>query len=232
MDTVLLPGTGFLELALAAAERTGAGAVQELTLQAPLIFADEGRAVQLQCTVSGSDEQGRCEFAIYSRAESVSDGGEPEDGQWTRHAGGILVREVQSVGGGRAAASVERSALPAGESWPPAGAQELDVEFLYDRLVEVGYHYGPAFQGLRRVWRKGDEIFAEVSLGDAQTPEASDFYLHPALSDSALHGWLLGTLDDLRATELRSLSVSRVCVFMDMKLPPCVCASARTMSED
>ncbi|MGW1291161.1 acyltransferase domain-containing protein, partial [Streptomyces sp. NPDC002586] len=40
--TVLLPGTGFVEMALQAAERTGCDTVDELTLHAPLILPEQG----------------------------------------------------------------------------------------------------------------------------------------------------------------------------------------------
>ena len=54
MDSALLPGTGFIELALAAASHTGSQTLEELTLQAPLLLGDEG-AVQIQLTVSEPD---------------------------------------------------------------------------------------------------------------------------------------------------------------------------------
>ncbi|WP_308408855.1 polyketide synthase dehydratase domain-containing protein, partial [Streptomyces sp. AC627_RSS907] len=49
-----------------------------------------------------------------------------------------------------------------------------------------GLGYGPAFQGLRALWRHGDAWFAEVRLPDDQS--ADGFGLHPALLDAALHG--------------------------------------------
>src|SRR5262249_20885045 len=49
-----------------------------------------------------------------------------------------------------------------------------------------GYGYGPSFQGLQAVWRRGEEIFAEVALPEEQT-DANQFGLHPALLDAALH---------------------------------------------
>ena len=51
-------------------------------------------------------------------------------------------------------------------TWPPPGATPVDIDGLYDRLAARGYGYGPAFQGLTAMWRRGDEIFADVSLPD------------------------------------------------------------------
>ncbi|MBI0301270.1 polyketide synthase dehydratase domain-containing protein, partial [Streptomyces sp. PRKS01-29] len=42
-------------------------------------------------------------------------------------------------------------------------------------------------QGVRAAWRRGDEVFAEVVLGEEQRAEAGRFGLHPALLDAALH---------------------------------------------
>ena len=81
--------------------------------------------------------------------------------------------------------------------WPPAGAEEVDVESLYDRLAEAGYGYGPAFQGVQAAWRRGEEVFVEVALDDARADEAGRFVVHPALLDAALHGlYLLDEVGD------------------------------------
>jgi thioesterase domain-containing protein/NAD(P)-dependent dehydrogenase (short-subunit alcohol dehydrogenase family) len=45
---------------------------------------------------------------------------------------------------------------------------------------------------LRAAWRRGQEIFAEVSLPEDQRAEASAFGVHPALLDAAFHAVLLG----------------------------------------
>ncbi|WP_372506383.1 polyketide synthase dehydratase domain-containing protein [Actinomadura madurae] len=70
-------------------------------------------------------------------------------------------------------------------SWPPPDAESLPVDGLYPALADAGLGYGPAFQGLRSVWRHGDEILAEVSLPGSEGN--GTFTLHPALLDTALH---------------------------------------------
>jgi len=50
-----------------------------------------------------------------------------------------------------------------------------------------GYEYGPAFQGLRAVWRLGDDLYAEVELPAAAGESQDGFGIHPALLDAALH---------------------------------------------
>ncbi|MFD0392433.1 polyketide synthase dehydratase domain-containing protein [Streptomyces nogalater] len=67
------------------------------------------------------------------------------------------------------------------------GARPVPAEDAYDRLAALGYDYGPAFQGLRALWRRGEETFAEVEL----PVDAGTFALHPALFDAALHADVL-----------------------------------------
>ncbi|WP_344341099.1 SpnB-like Rossmann fold domain-containing protein, partial [Streptomyces rhizosphaericus] len=52
------------------------------------------------------------------------------------------------------------------------------------------------FQGVRAAWRRGDEVFAEVALGEEQRAEAGRFGLHPALFDAALHMAGVGPEDE------------------------------------
>ncbi|MFJ7911778.1 SDR family NAD(P)-dependent oxidoreductase [Kitasatospora sp. NPDC096204] len=165
--TVLLPGTAFVELAVKAGDEVGCGRVSELTLEVPLLLPERG-AVQLQLHLGEPDDSGRRPLTVHSRPE----GGE---GEWTRHASGLLEPDTAEAGFDLAA-------------WPPAGAQPVPVDGVYEGLAEQGYHYGPAFQGLKAAWRRGEEVFAEVEL----PVEEQGFALHPALFDAALHAADLG----------------------------------------
>jgi polyketide synthase 12 len=182
--TVLFPGTGFVELALRAGSEVGCGALDELTLEAPLFLAPEA-GMQVQLAVEPADERGRREIAIYSRPEGDDQlGGAAE---WTRNARGIL----------SPAPAADPHAAP--EAWPPEGAEPLEVEGLYDRLADAGFEYGPSFQGLTAAWRLGEEVFAEVSLPEERASEATRFGLHPALLDSTAHAGI-----DLALTEAQA----------------------------
>ena len=41
--------------------------------------------------------------------------------------------------------------------WPPADADAVPVTDAYERLAALGYGYGPTFQTLRAMWRRGPE---------------------------------------------------------------------------
>ena len=75
-------------------------------------------------------------------------------------------------------------------TWPPKDADSVPLHGFYDRLADEGYTYGPVFQGLRAVWRQGEDVYAEVGLPADQQEEAGRHGLHPALLDAALHAWL------------------------------------------
>ncbi|MDT0543549.1 type I polyketide synthase [Streptomyces lonegramiae] len=178
---VLFPGTGFLELAIRAGDQVGCGSVEELTLATPLVVPERD-AVTVQLWAGEPDGSGRRSLNVYSRPADVA------EGPWVRHATGVL-----AVG--------EYRAEPDGAVWPPEGATEVGLEGFYERFAEGGFAYGPAFQGLRAVWRRGDEIFAEVAL-DEQVGDAESFGVHPALLDAALHAALFVDLDASAAGRL------------------------------
>ncbi|MFC9426267.1 beta-ketoacyl synthase N-terminal-like domain-containing protein [Streptomyces sp. NPDC056987] len=86
---------------------------------------------------------------------------------WTRHASGRL----------RAA----RGPVPEryGAEWPPAGAERIEVADRYD-----SFGYGPAFRAVTALWRRGEEVFAEIGLPEGV---GGGFGLHPVLLDAAVH---------------------------------------------
>ncbi|WP_435593896.1 polyketide synthase dehydratase domain-containing protein, partial [Nocardia sp. bgisy118] len=67
----------------------------------------------------------------------------------------------------------------------------MNIDGLYEQLAETGFDYGPAFQGLQAVWRRGGEVFAEVVLPQPAAEQAGLFGIHPALLDAALHPALI-----------------------------------------
>ncbi len=191
MGTVLLAGTAFVELALHAGRQVGCELLRELTLEEPLVLAEQGD-VQVQITVGELDEAGCRSVHFHSRATSSSlEGGE----EWTRNAGGVLARgESESRASPGSPASPESPEGPAldareahGQAWPPPGAVAVPLGDLYERLAAGGFEYGPTFQCLQAVWLVGGDLFAEVSLSEEQRAQGEQFGLHPALLDAALH---------------------------------------------
>ncbi|MGP3972081.1 KR domain-containing protein, partial [Streptomyces sp. 6N223] len=174
-ETVMLPGTALLELALHAAEHTESPHVEELLLQHPLIL-DSTTPLDLQIVIGTPDDAAGRALRIYTRPQSSP------TAEWTRHASVTLTSEPPS-----------HPAPAEGEAaWPPSGAEPVDIAGFYDSAASNGYEYGPAFQGLTALWRHGDDLLADITLpdgdGDGDSADGTDaLAIHPALLDAALH---------------------------------------------
>nr|WP_263406821.1 type I polyketide synthase [Streptomyces kanamyceticus] len=171
-DTVLVPGTAFVELALHAGHHTHTPHLDDLTIETPLTLTHDN-PVQVQVFVGEPDEADGRIVHVYSRPEAGTDEEEP----WERHAVGRLTPVATAM-----------RSVPDGDAeraWPPRDAVPLDTADFYERLADLGYGYGPVFQGLRAVWRAGDDLYAEIALPDGV--DVSTYGIHPALLDAALH---------------------------------------------
>nr|WP_246843003.1 type I polyketide synthase [Allokutzneria sp. NRRL B-24872] len=131
--------------------------IAELTLETPLVLPENG---EVELRVEDSEHS----LVIEARGEQG----------WVRHATAALEPAVPPP-------PVEWT------TWPPEGSSPLSLEGFYDRLSAAGFHYGPTFRGLHAAWRRGEEIFAEVSVA------GTGHQLHPALADSALHAMSLAS---------------------------------------
>ncbi|MGW9602531.1 type I polyketide synthase, partial [Streptomyces albidoflavus] len=167
---VLFPATGFLELAVRAADEVGCDRVEEFTLATPLLLPAD-TAVVVQVWAGAPDESGARTVSLYSRSADTP------DALWTQHATGVLTTGAVT--------------LPAdAETWPPKGAVAVGLEDFYDRT-----EYGPVFRTIRAVWKRGDEAFVEAAL-PPQADDAEYYGMHPALLDAAVQSVGFAGLDD------------------------------------
>jgi acyl transferase domain-containing protein len=165
---VLMAGAALAELVRAAAAAHGmAGAprVRGLVLQTPLVLSEAGaRRVQV---VLGETAAEAVSVSVYSQpAQGASGVG------WTQHASATVTAEEAA-----APAPLDLAALQA------RCAEALDVGAVYADLAEVGLAFGPAFQGLRSLWRGDGESLAEVALAAGMT--ADGYGVFPPLLDAA-----------------------------------------------
>ncbi|KUN00411.1 beta-ketoacyl synthase [Streptomyces yokosukanensis] len=183
----LLPGTGLVELAVRAGDEAGCSVLEELVIEAPLVVPEHG-GVRMQVVLGAPAENGSRTVEVYSQREDAPDDGEV----WTRHATGTLSASAPTPG-----TDFDFAA------WPPPGAQQVEVDAVgfYDELRERGVGYGPAFQGVRAVWRRGEELFAEVALPEELRKDAAGFGIHPALLDAALQTGTFRAMADAQPQE-------------------------------
>ncbi len=174
---VLFPGAGFVELVLRAGDEVGCSVLEELTLLAPLVLPP-GAGARVQVVVDAASELSSRGVWVYSRGVGAGS-------VWVLHAQGVLT------------AGLPEPALDL-SVWPPVGALAVNAGDVYEVLAGRGYEYGPAFRGLRALWRRGEEVFADVTVGEGVT--VGGFGIHPVVLDAALHAW--GVADGGDATML------------------------------
>jgi acyl transferase domain-containing protein/D-arabinose 1-dehydrogenase-like Zn-dependent alcohol dehydrogenase/acyl carrier protein/NADP-dependent 3-hydroxy acid dehydrogenase YdfG len=166
-DRVFVPGAALAELVRAAADDHSGGRAPQVTglvLQAPLALAErETKRVQVVLTDAGA------RAALYGQAADAAPGA-----PWVQH----VSADVSPASSEKAPAALDLTAIRA------RCRESVDVTSVYAGLVSIGLHHGPAFQGLRALWRGPREALAEVEL--AEGLDADGYGLHPALLDAAL----------------------------------------------
>ncbi|MFF7251541.1 thioester reductase domain-containing protein, partial [Embleya sp. NPDC008237] len=162
----MLPSAAMAELAVRAGDEVGCSGVADLTIDTPLTIPDGG-GVRVRVTMGAADEDGFRRITIGSRPDR-DDPVVP----WQVHATGLLTEPAPAP-------------MISLDAWPPPGADPVELGDLHRRLDDKGYTHGPAFRGLRALWQRDEELFAEVRLPDDTDPDT--FGIHPALLDAALH---------------------------------------------
>jgi NADPH:quinone reductase-like Zn-dependent oxidoreductase/NAD(P)-dependent dehydrogenase (short-subunit alcohol dehydrogenase family)/acyl carrier protein len=149
-----------------------------------MLLPADGGALDVQVFVERAGEDGLRAVSVHARPASSPVGTASGQAAWVLHAHG-------RIAGGGPSIALEPQASATGE-WPPRDALETDLSSAYERLAADGYTYGPAFRALRRMWRRGDELLAEVALPE-QARTDDGFGVHPVLIDAALHAVLLAS---------------------------------------
>ncbi len=175
--SVVLPATAYIEMALAAAagafENAGLFTITELAFQQALLLPENGsRAVQL---ILYPVTAGVASFQVFSLPVVEENG----KGVWTLHAAGkIELGKVNKPRSGQSHASLKELQSHCQE--------EVPVSEMYERLRDSGLQYGPAFQGMKRLWRGDGEALGQVELPHTLESEANAYHVHPALLDACL----------------------------------------------
>ncbi|MBL8164704.1 MAG: SDR family NAD(P)-dependent oxidoreductase, partial [Anaerolineae bacterium] len=162
----LLPATGYVELATAAAQQLyGTAYVQDLTIHDALIVADdETRTAQLIIT---PQDASRASFEYFTQ-------GADEDG-WKLHASGSLVSGQVAP-----SAQVDLAVVRA------RCAETVSGEAHYQHLFDNGLTFGESLHGIQSIWRRDGEVLAEIRLPERAAAEFGAYQFHPALLDACL----------------------------------------------
>ncbi|PWW63313.1 non-ribosomal peptide synthetase/type I polyketide synthase [Actinokineospora spheciospongiae] len=157
----LFPAAGYVEMALQAVKALTGGTdatVADLRLRKALFLSDsDPRPVHL--SLSGEDAS----FTVATASDT---------GERVVHASGVLRAEQRAL----PATPLDADAVRA------RARQHLDGPGAYAELARLGYHYGPAFQGITEVWVGRDEALARIEAPAGV--DAAGHHLHPVLLDS------------------------------------------------
>jgi phthiocerol/phenolphthiocerol synthesis type-I polyketide synthase C len=164
-EAVVLPGVAMLALAASAARaRTGVTprVLSNVRFRAHLTLGDEPAHVRV---LWRDDVSEGGSVSLYSLPAGAT--------RWTEHASGRFERAKQPP---------EVSLFPA----RMCDGTPLDGADFYQGCAARGLNYGPAFQGVQRIYVEGDRALGEVKLSDACAASLRAHGLHPALWDGAL----------------------------------------------
>lgn len=211
-DGVIFPGTGFAELALAAArawEQEELVEIEELEIRAPIVFGSEHAKI-LRVQIDSQDGS----FTIKAREQMQAD-------DWTVHAVGRILREPCSL-------------LLDGETMQvPARPPDFDRARHEEMTKTVGLSYGPAFQAIDRGWIEPWGASALFDIPHEVAAELDQYHMHPALLDNAFQLIIQILRDHLYRyidTAFVPVKLGRIVFRSGAKAPRHACAMLRRQS--
>jgi len=163
-NSLIFPGAGYLEMALAAARELKGDSsfeLQQIQFKRPLLLA-ENKASHLQLTCNSSGDAWEI-HAFNKHAEEA----------WLLQAKGRLT----TISSPPVAEKLDIEALKS--SYP----QAVDRDRIYETFSQLGLNYGPQFQGIEQLNLTADG--ALVSLRPVAENSADDnFLVHPSILDA------------------------------------------------
>lgn len=188
--TVVFPGAGYIEMALAAAAQGSHASSQPANCLSGITFH---KALPLPALADADNEQSAPRFQIilagdtidiHSQAQGTDASSAPT---WVHHA----TSKRESAEGVSAASDVQ--SLPLAELQNRLG-NPIDQAACYRQFEELGLRYGPAFQGIDLLWpgeQGGDqEVLTRLQVQPEIASEQAAYQLHPVLIDLCLQSFL------------------------------------------
>jgi len=163
-DAIVMPGTAFAEMALAAGRLWHGGdqvEIEQLEIRSPLVLA-ESQSKVVRFVIDPTDGG----FTIRSRDHGTEEA-------WTLHATGRIIEEPHDILGPQAPLTLPTR---------PADTNGDEHRML---TGAVGLDYGPAFRALESIWVEDGSVCATFHIPHAIESELAAFDLHPALLDCA-----------------------------------------------
>jgi myxalamid-type polyketide synthase MxaB len=175
-ETTILPGTAYLDMALAAGAtiaQSGQGCrLEGVTIQKALVLPEQGEAKPLQMVLQPEGETAYS-FQIFSPDMS------PQDAQrlpvWNLHAAGKLYLE-----------KTEKPETVNLTELQHQITEEVTVADLYHKFQQQRIDYGASFQAVHQVWRHQNRALGHIVLPQSVALALDNYQLHPVLLDTCL----------------------------------------------
>lgn len=166
MDVPVFPGTGYVEIALAAARELIPGdspvELRHVAFKQSMPLP-QGNRRRTQVVFNASDT----ELGVSSRAFMASE-------DWVLHMRCRVRKSEQTP--------------PPPLPWvhdPDAFGTAISGSVIYDTTPQYGFDYGPSFAAIERIWRNGSDALCRLVIND--DADHAGMMFSPALLDAAMH---------------------------------------------
>ncbi|MEO1396834.1 MAG: beta-ketoacyl synthase N-terminal-like domain-containing protein, partial [Cyanobacteria bacterium J06634_5] len=227
---VIFPGTGYLEMAVAA----GAIASKDNTLNTalfpqqvaivnPLLLNNQLRTVQTILTPASTGYR----FEIYSREpEKTTENAtkkttdqsphkttalHPQD--WMLHCEGLLTNQQHSVLAGSQSPESPRVDLKALQK---SLSEQVTTARHYAFCQALGLNYSGAFGGVQALWRGDGEVLTAIQVPEGLGADRGHYHVHPAILDACFQGVFMALPTTRQATAYVPISVDSIQVYQSL----------------
>ena len=196
---IVFPGAAYVEAGLALHRKLHG---KDTAVIADLVFHNmlivEPKRNQILCTEYLEDQRN---FNIYSRYNE-------DEADWKKHASGKIIKTAYHLLGKREPADFELLRRRMTEECP--------ADTLYLDLQGRGLDYGHQFRNARQLWHSDREFLVHIDSEDKFSDDKTEYTLHPAILDCAIHS-LLAIIPDNNAYV--PVTIERV--ILQHSPPPC-----------
>src|SRR5262245_17182251 len=175
LRNTVLPGSAYIEMALAAAQRIYGRVptrLHNVSFRAPVVLPEDGaQAVGLCLSLNPAGELQFYELRARDGRDQSSAPALPRASLVVAQPSDNNVDSPQAVNLDQILSRCPR---------------EIPREDFYAELRNNGNHYGPAFQAIKRLWRGSGEALGALSVPEFVQAELNHYYFHPAVLDTAI----------------------------------------------
>ena len=203
-DSVVFPGTGFIELALSAAKHFQPEQliqIESVQIISPLIL-EQGHSKIVRTDI----DQDSGNITIKSRSHTKSE-------QWVLNCKARAMH--QCIG-----TSLEITAPEI-----PTRAIDFDKDAHKKLTIQAGLEYGPTFNAVKSGWRNEEEIIAHLEADKSIDHSKDEYLLHPGILDSAFQlivQFLIDELEETNGTAFIPTAIDRITINKNLNKQPCL----------